>query len=132
MFCCLAKIRHQCITSSKPQQAPSPDFRPHIVNLLGHHFELTTQDVFRLRSQWRWVPTVCTANSRDKQLFHKAQWLTIILLGQSRCFPFWQEMLACYTVNTTAEDDSGKKICAPALEDYYECLHHKKEVGADI
>ncbi|CZS93171.1 hypothetical protein WAI453_000870 [Rhynchosporium graminicola] len=43
------------------------------------------------------------------------------------CFPFWQEVLACYVVNTTAEDDSGKKICRPVLEDYYECLHHKKE-----
>jgi len=50
------------------------------------------------------------------------------LLGPSRCFPFWQELLACYVVNTSAEDDSGKKKCAPALEDYYECLHHKKEV----
>jgi hypothetical protein len=48
--------------------------------------------------------------------------------GPSRCFPFWQELLACYVVNTSSEDDSGKKKCAPALEDYYECLHHKKEV----
>ncbi|KAI6379783.1 hypothetical protein MCOR25_001914 [Pyricularia grisea] len=47
--------------------------------------------------------------------------------GPSRCFPFWQELLACYVVNTSGEDDSGKKKCAPALEDYYECLHHKKE-----
>ncbi|KAI0898134.1 hypothetical protein F5B19DRAFT_17754 [Rostrohypoxylon terebratum] len=47
--------------------------------------------------------------------------------GPSRCFGFWQELLACYVVNTSAEDDSGKKKCAPALEDYYECLHHKKE-----
>ncbi|TLD19566.1 hypothetical protein PspLS_09544, partial [Pyricularia sp. CBS 133598] len=37
------------------------------------------------------------------------------------------ELLACYVVNTSGEDDSGKKKCAPALEDYYECLHHKKE-----
>ncbi|KAI4867778.1 NADH:ubiquinone oxidoreductase 11.5kD subunit [Hypoxylon rubiginosum] len=49
--------------------------------------------------------------------------------GPSRCFPFWQEVLACYVVNTSAEDDSGKKKCAPVLEDYYECLHHKKEVS---
>jgi NADH dehydrogenase (ubiquinone) Fe-S protein 5 len=48
--------------------------------------------------------------------------------GPSRCFPFWQEVLACYVVNTNAEDDSGKKKCTPVLEDYYECLHHKKEV----
>lgn len=48
--------------------------------------------------------------------------------GVGRCFPFWQEVLGCYVVNTSAEDDSGKKKCALALEDYYECLHHKKEV----
>ncbi|KAI9812166.1 MAG: hypothetical protein M1827_004832 [Pycnora praestabilis] len=47
----------------------------------------------------------------------------------SRCFPFWQELLACYVVNTTAEDDSGKKKCLPVMEDYYECLHHKKEAA---
>merc|ERR1711964_272034 len=49
--------------------------------------------------------------------------------GVGRCFPFWQDVLACYVVNTSAEDDSGKKKCAFALEDYYECLHHKKEVS---
>ncbi|KAK0635179.1 hypothetical protein B0T17DRAFT_486050 [Bombardia bombarda] len=49
--------------------------------------------------------------------------------GPSRCFPFWQELLACYVVNTSSEDDLGKKKCAPALEDYYECLHHKKEAA---
>ena len=37
-------------------------------------------------------------------------------------------MLACYVSNTNSEDDSGKVKCAPVLEDYYECLHHKKEV----
>ncbi|QUC19487.1 uncharacterized protein UV8b_03728 [Ustilaginoidea virens] len=47
--------------------------------------------------------------------------------GVGRCFPFWQDVMACYVVNTTAEDDSGKKKCSPALEDYYECLHHKRE-----
>lgn len=50
--------------------------------------------------------------------------------GPSRCFPFWQEVLACYVVNTNSEDDSGKKKCAPVLDDYYECLHHKKEVSS--
>ncbi|KAI0200987.1 hypothetical protein F4808DRAFT_426146 [Astrocystis sublimbata] len=49
--------------------------------------------------------------------------------GPGRCFPFWQEVLACYVVNTSAEDDSGKKKCGPILEDYYECLHHKKEAA---
>ncbi|KXL46550.1 hypothetical protein M433DRAFT_143181 [Acidomyces richmondensis BFW] len=49
--------------------------------------------------------------------------------GPSRCFPFWQEVLACYVVNTGTDDDSGKRKCAPALEDYYECLHHRKEAA---
>ncbi|MCJ1417026.1 hypothetical protein MMC32_003365 [Xylographa parallela] len=47
--------------------------------------------------------------------------------GPSRCFPFWQDLLACYVVNTTADDVSGGKKCLPVMEDYYECLHHKKE-----
>ncbi|KAL1989370.1 hypothetical protein VTN96DRAFT_132 [Rasamsonia emersonii] len=46
--------------------------------------------------------------------------------GPSRCFPFWQELLGCYVVNGS-EGDAGKKKCIPALEDYYECLHHTKE-----
>ncbi|WYZ46492.1 hypothetical protein EsH8_IX_000717 [Colletotrichum jinshuiense] len=49
--------------------------------------------------------------------------------GPSRCFPFWQELLGCYVVNTAGEDHSGKKKCGLALEDYYECLHHKKEAA---
>lgn len=53
---------------------------------------------------------------------------TLSIPGPGRCFPFWQEMLACYVVNTNSEDGSGKKKCAPMLEDYYECLHHRKEV----
>ena len=48
--------------------------------------------------------------------------------GPSRCFPFWQELLACYVMNTESDDTSGAQKCLPALEDYYECLHHKKEV----
>ncbi|CEI65750.1 unnamed protein product [Fusarium venenatum] len=48
-------------------------------------------------------------------------------LGVGRCFPFWQEVMGCYVVNTSAADDSGKKKCGLVLEDYYECLHHKKE-----
>ena len=53
---------------------------------------------------------------------------TFTSTGPSRCFPFWQDVLACYVVNTSTEDDSGKKKCSPVLEDYYECLHHRKEV----
>lgn len=36
--------------------------------------------------------------------------------------------MACYVVNTSAEDPQSRKKCGPILEDYYECLHHKKEV----
>ncbi|KAL5599011.1 uncharacterized protein BROUX77_006044 [Berkeleyomyces rouxiae] len=49
--------------------------------------------------------------------------------GVGRCFPFWQEVLACYVVNSSSEDKESKKKCAPALEDYYECLHNKKEIA---
>ncbi|KEZ46716.1 hypothetical protein SAPIO_CDS0564 [Scedosporium apiospermum] len=49
--------------------------------------------------------------------------------GPGRCFPFWQEVLACYVVNSTPEDRSGAQKCGLALEDYYECLHHKKEAA---
>lgn len=52
----------------------------------------------------------------------------LIFPGPSRCFPFWQEVLACYVTNTSPESDAGKIKCQPVLEDYYECLHHKKEV----
>ncbi|PGH20437.1 hypothetical protein AJ80_03583 [Polytolypa hystricis UAMH7299] len=48
--------------------------------------------------------------------------------GPSRCFPFWQELLSCYVVNS-AEGESGKKKCIPVLDDYYECLHHRKEAA---
>ncbi|CAI7637175.1 NADH-ubiquinone oxidoreductase kd subunit [Penicillium manginii] len=48
-------------------------------------------------------------------------------LGPNRCFPFWQELLGCYVVNSS-EGLEGKKKCIPALEDYHECLHHTKEV----
>lgn len=50
--------------------------------------------------------------------------------GVSRCFPFWQEYLACYIVNQN-EEPKQSKSCAPVLEDYYECLHHRKEVSEE-
>jgi hypothetical protein len=48
-------------------------------------------------------------------------------LGPGRCYAFWQEVLGCYVVNS-GEGENGKKKCVPALEDYHECLHHRKEV----
>lgn len=52
-------------------------------------------------------------------------------LGPSRCYGFWQEVLGCYVVNA-GEGEAGKKKCMPALEDYYECLHHRKEVRPPV
>lgn len=49
--------------------------------------------------------------------------------GPSRCFPFWQELLACYVVNTNGDEISGAQKCIPALDDYYECLYHRKEAA---
>ncbi|KAF2433108.1 hypothetical protein EJ08DRAFT_584191 [Tothia fuscella] len=49
--------------------------------------------------------------------------------GPSRCFPFWQEVLACYVINTNNDDVKGAGKCAPQLEDYMECLHHRKEAA---
>jgi NADH dehydrogenase (ubiquinone) Fe-S protein 5 len=46
----------------------------------------------------------------------------------SRCFPFWQEYLACHIINQNDPEARKRGVCAPVLEDYYECLHHKKEV----
>ena len=62
----------------------------------------------------------------DSQLLRSLPSLTL-LPGVSRCFPFWQEYLACYVVNQN-EDTNKKGTCVPVLEDYYECLHHRKEV----
>jgi len=32
-------------------------------------------------------------------------------------------------VINSGDGESGKKKCLPILEDYYECLHHKKEAA---
>ena len=37
--------------------------------------------------------------------------------------------MACYVINQTDVEARKKGICMPKLEDYYECLHHKKEVN---
>jgi hypothetical protein len=68
-----------------------------------------------LRTQFPFPPRIKPAN---------AVWL---FLGPGRCYPFWQEVLGCYVVNS-GDGASGKKKCVPALDDYYECLHHRKEV----
>ncbi|KAI8057718.1 hypothetical protein BDF22DRAFT_616264 [Syncephalis plumigaleata] len=43
--------------------------------------------------------------------------------GRSRCFTLWQEFRKCYAQAECPED------CEPQLEDYNECLTHKKEVS---
>ena len=48
--------------------------------------------------------------------------------GVSRCYPFWQEYMACYVINHDNAQARKQGICVPKLEDYYECLHHRKEV----
>jgi NADH dehydrogenase (ubiquinone) Fe-S protein 5 len=50
--------------------------------------------------------------------------------GPSRCFPFWQEVMACYVLSTSGDDSAGAAKCMNQLEDYHECLHHQKEVRA--
>lgn len=38
--------------------------------------------------------------------------------------------MACYVINQNDAEARNRQVCAPRLEDYYECLHHRKEVGA--
>jgi len=35
--------------------------------------------------------------------------------------------MACYVINQNDPAARQQGVCAPRLEDYYECLHHKKE-----
>jgi hypothetical protein len=52
----------------------------------------------------------------------------ICLKGPTRCFPFWQEVMACYVINSSVDDNKAVWKCHEQLEDYLECLHHAKEV----
>ncbi|KAL2426148.1 hypothetical protein ABEF95_011931 [Exophiala dermatitidis] len=52
--------------------------------------------------------------------------------GVSRCFPFWQEYMSCYVINQHDPEARARGVCAPRLEDYYECLHHKKEYARAV
>ena len=36
--------------------------------------------------------------------------------------------MACYVINHDNIEARKQGVCAPKLEDYYECLHHRKEV----
>ena len=41
--------------------------------------------------------------------------------GVGRCYPVWRELSAC--MSSTADP----RECRAKGEDYFECLHHKKE-----
>jgi NADH dehydrogenase (ubiquinone) Fe-S protein 5 len=43
--------------------------------------------------------------------------------GKGRCFGEFQRYIECYT-NASTEHPTQ---CTPHAEDYFECLHHKKE-----
>ena len=36
--------------------------------------------------------------------------------------------MACYVINHDNIEARKQGVCVPKLEDYYECLHHRKEV----
>jgi NADH dehydrogenase (ubiquinone) Fe-S protein 5 len=40
--------------------------------------------------------------------------------------------MSCYVINQNDVEARAKGVCAPRLEDYYECLHHKKEVKTPL
>lgn len=120
-----------------PQFTPT---HPHRPLSPPHPFE--RQNGLWLRSQWRYVPLIYIVRSSTfigraasrsplpwRKTVRHARLTTGWFTGPSRCFPFWQELLGCYVVNA-GEGEAGKKKCLGALDDYYECLHHKKEVRA--
>ncbi|KAG8917567.1 hypothetical protein FRC02_003033, partial [Tulasnella sp. 418] len=43
--------------------------------------------------------------------------------GRARCFAFWQEFSKCYASADTPSQ------CTSQVEDYIECLHHRKEIA---
>ncbi|KAF8243447.1 hypothetical protein K440DRAFT_561711, partial [Wilcoxina mikolae CBS 423.85] len=45
------------------------------------------------------------------------------------CFPYWQDLLGCYIVNTSDGSTEGRWRCIPQKSDYIECLHHNKEAA---
>eukprot|EP00546_Thalassionema_frauenfeldii_P019899 CAMPEP_0178895162 /NCGR_PEP_ID=MMETSP0786-20121207/430_1 /TAXON_ID=186022 /ORGANISM="Thalassionema frauenfeldii, Strain CCMP 1798" /LENGTH=77 /DNA_ID=CAMNT_0020565355 /DNA_START=62 /DNA_END=295 /DNA_ORIENTATION=+ len=43
-----------------------------------------------------------------------------------RCYPFFADYKDCLQ---NREDPETMKVCGPERDDYFECLHHKKEFG---
>ena len=46
--------------------------------------------------------------------------------GRGRCYTLWRDFVTCLTKAGTTSMD----VCQPEREDYMECLHHNKLVGA--
>eukprot|EP00558_Chaetoceros_sp_UNC1202_P003673 CAMPEP_0197235130 /NCGR_PEP_ID=MMETSP1429-20130617/2636_1 /TAXON_ID=49237 /ORGANISM="Chaetoceros sp., Strain UNC1202" /LENGTH=78 /DNA_ID=CAMNT_0042693651 /DNA_START=51 /DNA_END=287 /DNA_ORIENTATION=+ len=44
--------------------------------------------------------------------------------GIGRCYPFFAEFKECLMNDETSEKG---EVCMPHREDYFECLHHRKE-----
>jgi len=45
--------------------------------------------------------------------------------GIGRCYPFFADYKECLKTETKRDGST----CMPQREDYFECLHHKKEHG---
>jgi len=44
--------------------------------------------------------------------------------GIGRCYPFWAEYKECLQQDT---DKKAGEVCNFQREDYFECLHHRRE-----
>ena len=42
--------------------------------------------------------------------------------GHGRCYPFWQDFAQCQA------NAQGVTPCVKEADDYFECLHHKKQI----
>ena len=53
--------------------------------------------------------------------------------GPEQCFPYWQDLLSCYILNTTGDSAADARWrCSPQKGDYVECLHRGKEVCSPL
>lgn len=81
---------------------------------------------FRLWHEWRYA----LFNLHKVSYPRDFRRITDIATGPSRCFPFWQELLACYVLSADSANPKAVTKCVPELEDYHEYLHHRKEVSS--
>lgn len=129
-------LKHQRRTS--PTLGSAHHTVPSKLRLVSRHELLKSHPIANrlpVVAKWRLATDTAAVRKRSNPTAMPQDPLTLVCVanstGPGRCFPFWQEVLACYVVNADANDASGAKKCNPALEDYYECLHHKKEVTSD-